>query len=278
MATKLTALYYPHIAIENKGLIKNALFLWDNVDLICPFGDLPRMPDDPDVREAFQAIARPLQPSHEEKQSAHDAIIEIANSNLPDWFFPERVNEDLRYTIHPEKLLPATWHALQDTKLARPIVGYIDPPMPPSAIKTIFEDAKRAAYETTHAFGLTMLSIIADCCAGETRQLVTDEIDSYVALNDYLKLVGGAKPERTPKAGYDRLVTLSLSVLDVSAVKLPALVAMRESEKKRPELRAMRHAYLRKLDTYVERLRKEARNSRDVTEIERTFGRRSRTI
>jgi hypothetical protein len=33
----------------------------------------------------------------------------------------------------------------------------------------------------------------------------------------------------------------------------------------------MRHAYLRKLDTYIERLRKEAHSSRDVTEIERTF-------
>jgi hypothetical protein len=40
-----------------------------------------------------------------------------------------------------------------------------------------------------------MLSIIADCCAGDTKQLVTDELDSYVALDRYFKQVGGAKPK-----------------------------------------------------------------------------------
>src|SRR5436190_10469800 len=98
MVAKLTALYYPHIAIENEGLLKNALLLWDNVELICPFGDFPHVPDHPDQLKAFRTIARPLQPSDEEKQAAHDAIIEIANSNLPDWLFPDRVNKDLRYT------------------------------------------------------------------------------------------------------------------------------------------------------------------------------------
>lgn len=271
MAAKLTALYYPHIIIENEGLLKNALLLWDCVELICPFGGFPQTHTEPDQHRAFREVARPLQPSDEEKRAAHEAIIEIANSNLPDWFFPERVRKEFRYTIYPEKLLPETWAALQDTKLARPVIGDLDPPTSRSYYMSIVEKAERAAYETTHAFGLTMLSIIADCCAGDTKQLVTDEVDSYVALDRYLKLVGGAKPEKKRTADYERLVTLSLNVLDVSAVNLASLVALRESEGKRPELRAMRHAYVRKLDTYVERLRKEARSSRDVTEIERTF-------
>lgn len=271
MTAKLTALYYPHIAIDNEGLLKNALLLWDNVELICPFGDFPSLPMAHQQADAFKMIARPLQPSDEEKRAAHEAIIEIANSDLPDWFFPERVNKELRYLIYPEKLFPETWQALQETKLARPVMADVDPPIPRSMLRELYEQAERAAYETTHAFGLTILSIMADCCAGDTKQLVTDEVDSYVALDRYLKLVGGAKPEKKRKTDYERLVTLSLNVLDVSDVNLAALVSVRDSEKKRPELRAMRHAYVRKLDGYIERLRKEARNARDVTEIERTF-------
>lgn len=271
MVAKLTALYYPHIVVASEGLLKNALLLWDSVEVICPFGEFPQMQGDAERLRAFQAIARPLRPSDEEKRAAHEAIIELADSGLPDWFFPERVREDLRYTIYPEKLLPETWDALLETQLARPVVGDIDPPMSRWDHMRLVETAEREAYETTHAFGLTMLSIIADCCAGETKQLVTDELDSYLALDRYLKLIGGAKPEWRRRADYDRLVTLSLKTLDVSDVSVETLVTMRERESGRPDLRAMRHAYVRKLDTYVDRLRKEARSSRDITEIERTF-------
>jgi hypothetical protein len=33
-AMRLTALYYPHITIQNEGLLKNALLLWDQVELV----------------------------------------------------------------------------------------------------------------------------------------------------------------------------------------------------------------------------------------------------
>lgn len=164
MAAKLSALYYPHIAIENEGLLKNALFLWDQVELICPFEAFPYPPHDPDQRTAFEAIARPLRPSDQEMRDAHEAILEVANSNLPDWFFPERVNKDFHYHLHPEKFLSETWHELQRTKLAQPVYAEIEPPAPPSYIREQGERARQRAYQTTQAFGLTMLSILADCC------------------------------------------------------------------------------------------------------------------
>lgn len=34
----LTALYYPNIAIENVGLIKRSLLLYDKLEYISPFG------------------------------------------------------------------------------------------------------------------------------------------------------------------------------------------------------------------------------------------------
>jgi hypothetical protein len=271
MPAKHTALYYPHIAIENEGLLKNALLLWDSVELICPFGQFPREPNGAVQRAAFVAIARPLQPSAEDRKDAHDALIELAESDLPEWFFPDQVNENLRYTIYPAKFMPETWEALQRTRLARPKIGDIDPPMPASAIRQIQEDAHREAFETTEAFGLTMLSVLADCCAGATKQLVTDETDSYVALDNYLKLIAGAKKPLLKRSPHDRLVTLSLSTADVSSVDLRALLKVRQKEDEQPNLRQMRHNYVAKLDAYIDRLRTEARNRGDIAEIERLF-------
>ena len=275
MATKLAALYYPHIAIENEGLLKNALILWDLVELICPFEAFPYLPDDPDRRAAFETIARPLQPSEQEMSEAHEAILEVANSNLPDWFFPERVNKDFHYYLHPEKFLWKTWEELQRSKLAQPVYPEIEPPMPPSQIRAIGEQARQQAFQTTQAFGLTMLSILADCCGGTQKQLVTDEVDSYAALDRYLKLIGGAGklPWWSRERAHDRLVTMSIELADVSGVSLSSLRKIRERESAEPRLRTMRHNYAAKIDSYITRLSKEARSAGDVREIGRTFQR-----
>ncbi|MDE2703973.1 MAG: hypothetical protein OXI35_02825 [Gemmatimonadota bacterium] len=271
MSIRLTALYYPHIAIQNEGLLKNALLLWDNIELICPFGELPRRSKDLNYQSAFSSIARPLLPSDTEKQKAHDAVIELADSKLPQWFFPENVNKNLRYGVYPDKFLPETWEALQRSKLAQPKELWIDPPMPSSEELKWLRQAKEEAYVTTQAMGLTMMSILADCCAGGTKQLVTDEASSYLALDRYLKVIGGAKPIRKSKSYHDRLVTLSLVGADVSRVSLSSLVALRKREERQPELRAMRHHYVNKVDDYIRRLSTQARSERDVREIERVF-------
>lgn len=154
MAAKLAALYYPHIAIESEGLLKNALILWDVVQLICPFDAFQYLPDDPDRRAAFEAIARPLQPSVAEMSEAHEAILEVANSNLPAWFFPDRVKKEFHYYLHPEKFLSKTWDELQRSRLAQPAYPEIEPPMKPRQIQRIGEEAREKAFQTTQAFGL----------------------------------------------------------------------------------------------------------------------------
>jgi hypothetical protein len=275
VSAKLAALYYPHISIESEGLLKNSLFLWDQIELICPFETFPYLPDDPEKRAAFQTIARPLTPSEQEMSEAHDVILEIANSNLPDWFFPERVKKEFHYYLHPEKFLSRTWEELQRSKLAQPAYPEIEPPTPPNQIRQIGEEARRKAFQTTQAFGLTMLSILADCCGGTQKQLVTDELDSYVALDRYLKVIGGAGklPWWSRERAHDRLVTMTIEVADVSGVSISSLTKIRERESAQPRLRAMRQNYAAKINSYVERLAKEARSAGDVKEIARTFQR-----
>jgi hypothetical protein len=271
VAAKLTALYYPHIGIDNSGLLKNALLLWDRVELICPLGQLPHSPSDVECQRAFAAISHPLRPSHEEMLSAHEAILEIANSALPKWFFPEHTNKHLRYQLYPGKFLPETWEALQQTRLTKPVMTDIEPPMPRSQIAHIYGEAKQAAFETTQAFGLTMMSILADVCAAGTRQLVTDEVDSYTSLDRYLKLIGGSRPVGWRKAAHERLVTLSVMAADLSNVPLSTLVDIRQREAKEPRLRTMRHHYAGTLEAYIQQLATDARSARDVAEIERQF-------
>jgi len=271
MAAKLTALYYPHIAIENDSFLKNALLLWDNVDLICPFRKLPsRQGGSAGAIKAFQKLARPLDPSEEDKQNAHDAIMELANSELPDWFFPAHVEAGLRYHLFPGKLLDKTWRELRKSRLATPKIIDADPPLPRSAMQKLRQKAEQESYETTQAFGLTVMSILADCSAGSTRQLVTDEIDSYVALDRYLKLIGGVKADKDAKADHDRLATISLRTLDLSRISINTLVRIRDEESKKPALREMRHAYVDKIDAYKERLA-QARKQSDIEEIDRLF-------
>ncbi len=271
MRKKQTALYYPHISLENEALLKNALLLWDNVEILCPFDAFPRLPKTAELHDAFSLIARPLKPTPEQMRSAHDAIVAVANSNLPDWFFPENVPKDFRYSLHPEKFLPETWNELRKIRLARSKMSIIEPPMPRGMIRELVEKDRRRAFETTQAFGLTMLSILADCCAGTTKELITDEIDSYAAYDRYIKLQKRSPPITTNPANHDRLTTISLSALDLSNVPLPRLVQLREKETTQPALRAMRHAYTEKLGSYVDRLRQEAKSSSDIAEIERLF-------
>jgi hypothetical protein len=271
MLKRQTALYYPHISLENEALLKNALLLWDNVDIICPFDSFPRLPEAAELHDAFSLIARPLKPTPEQMQSAHEAIIAVANSNLPNWFFPENVPKDFRYSLHPEKFLPKTWNMLRDTRLAQSAISDIEPPMPREVIRKLAEKDRKRVFETTQAFGLTMLSILANCCAGTTKELITDEIDSYAAYDRYIKFKKHSLPITRNASDHDRLTTISLSTLDLSKVPLSRLVRLREKEPTQPALRAMRHAYTEKLGSYVDRLRQEAKSTSDIAEIERLF-------
>jgi hypothetical protein len=118
----LTALYYPHTRIKNAGLIKNALLLWDRIEYISPNLDWQPAPvaNAPHLNRAVDLIVRPYLPSAEEKRLAHEAILELANSNLPEWFFVDQVDESLQYDMYHEKFLTETWDVLQDSKLAKP--------------------------------------------------------------------------------------------------------------------------------------------------------------
>src|SRR5262249_33679778 len=183
----LTALYYPHTTIS-PGLVKNALFLWDRIEYIAPWNEFKPDYQDRELGEAIQTFSTPLVPTEAEKRQVDNIVADLIESGLPEWFYVEKVPENLRYDIYSEKLLRRTTERLKMHKLAQGMQDRV---------------------EVSAPLGLSIMSILADCCAGVEKRLITDEASSYSALNRYLLTIGGGELGKFDNDS-ERLVTISL--------------------------------------------------------------------
>jgi hypothetical protein len=244
------ALYYPHVNIS-KDLFKNALFLWDKIEYISPGGFFEPNYSDIELGQAVRSLTERYIPTNEEKKQANDAIIDLLKHPLPDWFFVKDLPNHLRYGLYSEKFNPDTWKRLKEEGLAQKV--------------------NDGELETSASFGLTLMSILADCCAGTQKRLITDEVTSYSALDRYLATIGGAELGEFGQES-ERLVTISLKIMNFKDVSLSRLVELREKEKTASGsyIRALRHSYLQKIEEYTDRLKK-VQSKKDADEIERVF-------
>jgi len=249
-----SALYYPNIQIEGTDLLKTALLLWDRLEFITPFPEWGQRADDRSHQEALELIARPHVPNQEEKHLAHQGILELATSQLPRDFLLEPSDPETRYRIYPQKFLPESWDALRETKLAEPYRGLFD------------------EWVMSSSLGLAMMSILAEACAGSELRTVTDELSSFKLLaKSITDLHGGA----FGSVGDDveRLVTISLRIVDPSRISLERLVDFRKREEAKAgaSIRLLRHNYLKQIDLFVTRLASVTDRQASREEIERQF-------
>jgi len=259
----LKALYYPHTDITNPVILKNALLLWDSLETIVPrSGWLPqRVKNDRLVNEAVDLIVRPRVPSAPERTEAHHALQDIAKTGALSSLLAEAPPGLRRreFLIYPEKFLDQTWHMLQQGGMARWVAAESD-------------------YGVPAVVGFLMMSLLADACAGTQVQKVTDRVDAYAWLSEaHARALGsphvtGLDVSQVAPA-YDRLVTLSLEVLDARAIPLKRLVEFRKRESKRggTDYSAMRRRYLQTLQAHIKRIGTEARSAADLRELERQF-------
>ena len=82
-----SALYYPHTELENVGLLKTALLLWDQLEFIVPDASYGFAYNHKLVAEAVEMIGVKHCPSDEEKKQAHECIEEFATGTLPEPFY-----------------------------------------------------------------------------------------------------------------------------------------------------------------------------------------------
>jgi hypothetical protein len=216
----LKALYFPHTDIGNPTILKNALLLWDNIETIVPNDDwVPRPASQGKIfREALDLVVQQRVPTANERLKAHLSLVEMTENGFlaslvqksPGHWGPQN------YLIYPEKFLKETWSLLRRGGMAR------------------WVEAERD-YSVPSAVGFLMMSILADVCAGTQIRKVTDRTDAYGWLAEMhakvldSQYVTGLDASQVAPA-HDRLVSLSLEVLDGRQIPLKKLVEMRKRE------------------------------------------------
>jgi hypothetical protein len=198
------ALYYPHTSIENVDLVKTALLLWDKLEFIVPWQEFRTSYDDPLIARAMEIIGKGHCPSPDEQMETHRHIEQLIDRPLPPNFYygteQHRHQQDDVYEIYPQKLRPDTWDLLRKSKLSGSMRANNDYPLAEPA-------------------GLTIMSILADCCAGKTRCRVTDRGAAYATLAGIL----GTSAESAPEEGkivHERLVPITLNIIDLHSIGL----------------------------------------------------------
>lgn len=258
-----SALYYPHTAMRDPGLIKTALLLWD--DVICIVPELQWKP--PTVfkqrilNEAQELITRYHVPSLAQKKSAHNDVREFLDEEGSRFLIANALGSRFpsRYLIYPEKFLHETWHMLEHHGFAH-------------------WDAMSLDYGVPPVLGLLMMASLADSCAGTQYDKVTDRLDAYALIQRTRAALLGAPYveglDSTQVAPHlQRLVTISLRVLDARWISVAKLLAMRKREARSntSDFRKMRVRYFTALRTYVDRIVNHAKTTEDVKAIEREF-------
>jgi hypothetical protein len=259
----LKALYYPHTDVTNPLILKNALILWDTLETIVPRADWKpnRVGNNRYINEAVELVVKPRVPTVAERTEAHRSLQVMTKSGIVAALMSQAPAgfRHGNYPIYPEKFLDQTWRMLERVGMAHWVASTED-------------------YGVPLAIGFLMMSLLADACAGTQVQKITDRIDPFSWISQsHARALGspyvtGLDVSQVAPA-YDRLVTLSLDVLDARSIPLSRLVAYRERESKRggTDYSAMRRRYLKALQTHVNRVGTEARSPADLRELDYQF-------
>ncbi|WP_223645513.1 hypothetical protein [Corallococcus sp. EGB] len=268
----LSALYYPYMSIGSRDVLKNALLLWDKVEVIVPslYVSLRRFertwPSESKeeiklLREAEDLVVSPRIPTGEEQVKAHKALEEMANTGELAALAQKKLPEEngVLFSVDSDKFLHETWDMLRRRKI-------------------VHWSGLRRDREVPPAIGLLLMSVLSDICAGTQIQMITDHAEAYAWLakqragilgSQYVTGVNLCQVE--PEL--DRLVALSLGVVGGQNIGLRELVDMRKREAngRTGDYRAMRHRYSKTLAAHVARIMKEARSEADLQELDRQF-------
>jgi len=244
-----TALYFPHTEVRSKSVIHSALLLWDQLETIVPYSGYRPLYDDAEAAAAMEIIGSPRAPTEAEKRGVHTIVEELLHNGVPETlrYSPRSGERDDTYEMWPQKLLHATWDLLRSRGLTDRPLDNLDYPM-------------------SQAAGLTIMAILADLLAGQTRTRITDRQLAYATIANAPKVVGDAhKPMQ--------VVPLTLKGIAVDKIPLDRLIDFRRREGKErgSSYRKLRHNYLEAVEKHVAAIAKVIPNSRDRQELDRAF-------
>lgn len=237
--TLRSALYYPHTRVNSEELLKSALLYWDELYVIAPWEGYEPDYESRGAAEAFSVIGRCHYPTEAEKMQAHEIVLDFVERPLPSAFMyhSEASLEDM-YSMYPKKLLPETWKILEDARMA---MGSSGP---------------RGVY-ASRSTGYSLMSIIADCCAGETLNRVTDKGEAYANIAGLL--TEQPSPQLALDEAREQLIPVPLTVLDLRNLSLETLIDLRKRENAAADghqIRDLRHRLVDVMDAQAQSLAK----------------------
>lgn len=262
-----SAVYYPHTTIRNGSLLANALLMWDRLECIVPpLGLRTHHFEDEVYNEAVELLVRNHVPTPQEQARVHDTLSSMLENGIPDWFQLEYapIDRDLQqgnhYRIYPDKLAIQTWQLLERRGLT-------------------FWDGALRDYGVSQALGLFLMSLLADARAGTQREKITDRTTAYAWLSQYATATLGGEYVRDFDAiqkveAYDRLVPVSLRVIDTDKIPLRRLMDFRRrelTEGRGSDYRTLRHNYVKHLNEYASLLARPNNTDGDREEIVRRY-------
>jgi hypothetical protein len=230
-----SALYYPHTKIKSTELFKTALLLWDRITVIAPWDHYIPNYDDPIAAEAFAIVGKSHHPSNEEKKRVHTLVEDFLSRPLPQaFFYSSSADEYNSYDIYPQKMLSETVDMLQESGMS------------------VAEG--RRNMRASAVTGLSLMNILADCCAGKTLARITDEGAAYASLAGLF--LDSQADEQAVNQARDRLLPMSLKVVDLNC-ELENLVDLRRREEASADgfkIRSLRHHFVDRLEDHARRL------------------------
>jgi hypothetical protein len=242
-----TALYFPHTEVRSKSLVRNALLTWDSLEYIAPYEQYRPEYTDVQMAEAMEIIGSARTVSLVEKTRIHELVEDLLRNDVPEIFRYSPVAGAPPYEIWPQKLAESTWNLLQQRGLTVGTLSNMD-------------------YPTSEAAGLSLMAIIADVLAGETRARVTDRGQAYATIANAPKAGLNAQ-------GHDTVVALTLKTLSLDQVPIERLIEFRKREvaSSTNDYRTLRHNYLDAIESHVGLISKVPIDSADRAELDRLF-------
>lgn len=255
------AVYYPETTIRDINTLKEALFLWDKVDCIVPIkrdwnddwhisGELKNQ-----YNEATDLLLSYKVPTHAQKKLAHELILELATSNVPEeYLLDQGTLKNDSFEIYGEKFLHETFEALNQTKLAT---------------------RKTGNWGFHPEVGLAVMSIIAQVCAGSEKKVLTDYSHADRARK---KLLSPLKTNNSNLVLDNELTAFTIAIdhYDFSRVDFGKLLNLRKRELSSNEgiqIRQLRRNYSTHVENSAIRACKLLTEGQDKVDIEEQLSR-----
>jgi hypothetical protein len=246
-----TALYFPHTEVRSESVVRTALLTWDKLEFIAPFASYRPTYKNRSVARAMELIGEPRVPKPAEQKRVHEFVKDLLQQGVPETFkySPADGSRTPEYEIWPQKLAEETWDLLRVHGLTDGFIYHDD-----------------MDYPTSQAAGLTLMAILADVLAGDTRARITDQQLAYATIANAPRMTVQAE-EPT------RVVPLTFKAIGLEHIPIDRLIDFREREEKSTgnDYRSLRHSYLTAVEKHIERISRVPIDSADRVELDRIF-------